>query len=292
MNTKTTYLSLLFAALLALASCAKNDNDGGPAAADVTLHFTNTFKETPIVLGDATSATATVNTSASGQEHHFAELKYVVSNIRLVTADGREIPYHSNDLDRGALVVDQAKPQTLTYVLHGIPAGEYRQLKFGLGVPVELNTLDEVRFPAFYAAAGANDTEMMWEWGTGYRFTKIEGFYGADHQPLSIHTGSTKGGDKDDPSTWNWEQGVDAYRDITLNLGTAAVVGASATEITIRADFDHLLSGTNTITLGGDNAKPDVIHTAKNMVLFVDNLGGDGTSGNAGMFSITEVVNR
>lgn len=289
MNTRTTYLPVLFAALLALASCAKNDNNGGATAADVTLHFTNTFKETPIVLGDATSTTATVNTSVSGQEHHFSELKYVVSNIRLVTADGREIPYHSDDLDQGALVVDQAKPQTLTYVLHGIPAGEYRQLKFGLGVPVNLNTLDEVRFPAFYAAAGANDTEMMWEWGTGYRFTKIEGFYGADHQPLSIHTGSTVTGTDGEPDTYT--QGVDAYRDITLDLSTAAIVGASAPRIAIRADFDHLLSGTNTITLGDDNAKPDV-HSAVNMLLFVDNLGGDGTSDKAGLFSITEVVNR
>lgn len=281
---KLTRYSLVFVALLALASCAKDDNN--PVANNVTLHFNNIFKNTIIVLGDAASSTATKNTSAEGQVHHFSELKYVISNIRLVKADGNEIPYNINDLDKGAMVVNHAKPQTLDYVLSNIPTGEYKQLKFGLGVKPELNTLDEARFPNFYAEAGANDTEMHWEWGTGYRFTKIEGFYGADHTQLSIHTGSTVEGEEG-----AYTQGVDAYRDITLDLGTHAVVGRNAPKITINADFDKLLSGkTNTITLGDGNATPSV-HTAANMVLFVDNLGGDGTSDIAGMFSIGSVEN-
>ena len=286
MNTKTIS-PLVFAALLAVAGCSKNDDS--PVAADVTLHFNNTFKGTTIVLGGADASNATVNTSANGQVHHFSELKYVISNIRLVKADGTEIPYHTNDLDKGATVVNQAKPQTLDYVLRDIPTGEYRQLKFGLGVKRELNTLDEVRFPAFYAAAGANDTEMMWEWGAGYRFTKIEGFYDTDHQPLSIHTGSTVTGTNGEPDTYT--QGVDAYRDITLHLGTPLVVGANRPEVAINADFDKLLSGkANTITLGEGNATPNT-HTATNMVLFVDNLGGDGISDISGIFSIENVAN-
>jgi|SRR5690606_37869464 len=275
---------LLSVVSLAAMSCSKDDDT--PVANNVTLHFNNTFKTETIVLGDATSSDATVNTSASGQEHRFSELKYVVSNIRLVKADGTEIPYNINDLDKGAAVVNQAKPQSLDYVLTNIPVGEYKELKFGLGVKTELNTLDEARFPNFYAAAGANDTEMHWEWGTGYRFTKIEGFYGADNKTLSIHTGSTVEGEEG-----AYTQGVDAYRDITLTLPNNAVVGSSAPRITITADFDKLLSGkTNTITLGDDNATPSV-HTAANMVLFVDNLGGDGSSDLSGMFSIGSVEN-
>ncbi|MFB2120509.1 MbnP family protein [Parapedobacter sp. 2B3] len=286
MNIRKTY-SLVFVALVALAACSKNDNN--PVANNITLHFNNTFKNTPIVLGEATSSTATVNTSAKGQVHHFSELKYVISNIRLVKADGNEIPYNISDLDKGATVVNHAKPQTLDYVLNNIPAGEYKQLKFGLGVKPELNTLDEARFPNFYAAAGANDTEMHWEWGTGYRFTKIEGFYDTDHKELSIHTGSTVEGTNGDPDTYT--QGVDAYRDITLTLPNNAVVGRNAPRVTINADFDKLLSGkTNTIALGDGNATPSV-HTAANMVLFVDNLGGEGSSDITGMFSVGGVQN-
>ena len=279
--------SLLFVTLSALVSCSKDDNN--PVANNIMLHFNNVFKNTIIVLGDATSPMATANTSAEGQVHHFSELKYVISNIRLIKADGSEIPYHINDLDKGATVVDHSKPQTLDYVLGNIPVGEYRQLKFGLGVKSELNTLDEARFPNFYAKAGANDTEMHWEWGTGYRFTKIEGFYDMDNKALSIHTGSTVAGTNGDPDSYT--QGVDAYRDITLTLPHNAVVGRNAPRITINADFEKLLSGkTNTITLGAGNATPSV-HTAANMVLFVDNLGGNGSSDISGMFSINRVEN-
>lgn len=296
MKKQPNYLSLsLF--LLVMVSCSK-DNDN-PVANNITLHFNNTFKNTTIVLGDATSSTATANTSAEGQIHHFSELKYVISNIRLIKADGIEIPYHINNLDQGATVVNQAKPQTLDYVLRNVPASEYKQIKFGLGVKPELNILDEARFPDFYAEAGANDTEMHWEWGAGYRFTKLEGFYDSDHKEISIHTGSTVEGTNGDPDTYT--QGVDAYRDITLTLPNHAIVGSNAPKITIKADFDKLLSGkTNTITLksktGGNshsddsNATPNVT-SAVQMVKFVDNLGGNGSSDITGIFSIGSVAN-
>jgi hypothetical protein len=279
---------LLSVAVLAFASCS---NDDEPAANNVTLEFNNTFKNTPIVLGNASSTAATVNTSAAGQLHHFSELKYVISNIRLIKEDGTEIPYNVNDLDKGATVIDQSKVATLSYVLSNIPSATYKQIKFGLGIKADQNTLNQVKFPNFYATAGANDTEMMWEWGTGYRFTKIEGFYDADNKEMSIHTGSTVEG-----TAPNYTQGVDAYRDITLNLTTNAVVGSNAPKIKIKADFDKLLSGkTNTITLStgtgmNNNATPN-IHTAVQMVKFVDNLGGNGTSDISGMFSVTSVEN-
>ncbi|WP_313492116.1 MbnP family protein [Sphingobacterium multivorum] len=281
---KNNAIKLLMISLV-MVSCSKSED----VANSVNLHFNNTFKNTTIVLGSADSPAATTNTSASGQLYQFSELKYVISNIRLIKADGSEIPYNVNDLDKGATVIDQAKAATLNYVLSNIPVGEYKQIKFGLGVKQEINTLDQLRFPVFYATAGANDTKMHWEWGTGYRFTKLEGFYGVDHKELSIHTGSTVNGTNGDESTY--KQGVDAYRDITLNLPSIVTVGKSIPQINIRADFDKLLSGkTNTITLGANNAIPS-IHSAVEMVKFVDNLGGNGSSDTAGMFTVEGVSN-
>ncbi|MGV0928685.1 MbnP family protein [Empedobacter sp. ULE_I145] len=279
---------LLLSALSFITLSCQND-DNSTVSNKVTLEFQNTFKNETIILGDAISSTATKNTSAEGQVHHFSELKYVISNIRLVKVDGAEIPYNINDLDKGATVIDQSKPSTLNYVLSNIPAGEYKRIKFGLGVKTDLNKLDQVRFPQFYASAGANDTQMHWEWGTGYRFTKIEGFYEDDNKQLSIHTGSTVEGTNGDSSSYT--QGVDAYREITLDLTTNANVGKNAPKIIIKADFDKLLSGkTTTIKLGTSNATPS-IHTAANMVQFVDNLGGNGTSDLSGAFSILKVEN-
>jgi len=287
MKKQTKNLLLLVSATM-LASCG-SDNEK-PIYGNLTLHFNNTFKNATIVLGDAGSSEATKNTSAAGQIHHFSELKYVISNIRLVKTSGEEVSYHVGDLDRGAVVIDQAKPQTLDFALADIPAGEYYAIKFGLGVKSDLNTLDEERFPKFYAEAGANDTKMMWEWGTGYRFVKIEGFYGADNAELSIHTGSTVEGTNGDPDSYT--QGVDAYRDVILALPNNAVVGGrNEPKITIKADFDKLLSGkANTIKLGPGNATPSV-HTAVNMLLFVDNLGGDGKEDSTGMFAVESVEN-
>ncbi|MEP3837127.1 MAG: MbnP family protein [Algibacter sp.] len=286
------YLLLSFSAL-AIISCS---NDNALVANNVTLEFNNTFGNETIVLGNATSTEATRNTSAEGQVHHFEELKYVISNIRLIKEDGTEIPYNVNDLDNGATVVNQAKTETLKYVLNDIPTADYSQIKFGLGVKTSLNTLDEVSFPNFYAAAGENDTQMHWEWGTGYRFTKIEGFYDTDNKTLSFHSGSTIDEDPDDTTGESFIQGVDAYRDITLNLPTMAIVGHSAPKIVIKADFNKFLSGdTHTITLVtteniSNNATPSA-HTATEMMKFVDNIGGTGDTNTTGMFSITNVEN-
>lgn len=277
---------LLSAVSLAFVSCSSDDD--APVANKVTLSFKNTFGDTEIVLSE------TENISDAGQVHRFSELKYVISNIRLVKADGTEIPYNVNDLDKGATVVNHANPSTLNYVMSNIPTGEYKQIKFGLGVRSDLNTLNQVSFPNFYATAGSNETEMMWEWGTGYRFTKIEGFYDTDNKQMSIHTGSTVEGTNGEESTYT--QGVDAYRNIVLDLPVNAVVGSKAPKINIKADFDKLLSGaSNSITLStgtgmGDNATPN-IHTAVQMVKFVDNIGGNGTTDNKGMFSVLNVEN-
>jgi len=214
----------------------------------------------------------------------------------LIKDGGNEVPYNINDLDKGATVIDQSKPTTLDYVLRNIPTGTYKTIKFGLGINSALNTLDQVRFPVFYANAGANDTKMMWEWGTGYRFTKIEGFYGVENKQLSIHSGSTIEGNEG-----AYTQGVNAYREITLDLAVNAIVGKNSPKITIKADFDKLLSGKiNTILLKSrvedgnhnddSNATPNVM-SALQMTKFIDNLGGNGTSDITGMFSIHEVQN-
>lgn len=288
MKNLKKYLLLTIMAV-GLISCSTDDDT--PVANNFSLEFKNTFGDAEIVLGGATSGTATKNTSEAGQIHHFSELKYVISGIRLIKADGTEVPYNVNDLDKGAIVVNHAKPETLNFVLNDIPSGEYSQIKFGLGVRSDLNVLDEARFPIFYAAAGANDTEMMWEWGTGYRFTKLEGFYDADNKEMSIHTGSTV--EEDDNG--NTIQGVDAYREISLTLSTNAIVGNAAPKVTIKADFDKLLSGDDIITLSSgtgmnNNATPN-IHTAVQMTRFVNNIGGDGLANFTGMFSILSVEN-
>src|SRR5690606_22862410 len=110
-----TFHKFIFLLLpFAMTACSKSDD---PAANNITLRVTKTFKDTPIIRGGPNAADATGHPSAAGQTHRFCELKYVISNIRLVKAGGSDVGYQADNLDLGATVVNQAKPQTLEYVL-------------------------------------------------------------------------------------------------------------------------------------------------------------------------------
>lgn len=281
----TSIILLIFS----LSACQNDENSTRISTTNFVLEFNNTFKGIPIVLGGVSEPLASVNTSVLGQEHQFNELKYVISNIRLIDASGREYEYFSNDLDKGAFIVDQSKPSSFTFFMTGIPTAEYIYLKFGLGVHKSLNILDQELFPEFYALAEQNDTEMMWDWGTGYRFTKIEGFYGKDRKELSIHTGSTV-----EEIEGEIVQGVDAYRDITLSIKHSTGSELESVHLFIEADLDFLLSNpASPIMLssiaGSDlNATPNV-HSALQMQRFINNIAPQQNMVGSGMFSLVKV---
>lgn len=266
---------------MTLTACRNNDdasekNNVTPEKNNVTLHFDNVVGNQALELGKTYTS--------NNQNITFNEVKYVISNISLVKADGTEVPYNIDNLDKGATVVNLADAKTFDYILTDIPAGNYKEIKLGLGVKKELNTLlDQEKFPKFFKLTGKNETKMHWEWGTGYRFTKIEGKYDNNTEDFSIHTGSTR---KNNIETDPFVPGVDAFREVTLSLPSNAIVGTKAPKITIKADFDKLLNGTNKITLLGNIP---TVHNTNNMIPIVDNLGGDGKDNKTGMFSVGKV---
>lgn len=273
---KSFKLMAIPALAFAMTLTACRNNDDAPEKNNVTLHFDNVVGNQALELGKSYNS--------NNQDITFNEVKYVISNISLVKADGKEVPYNIDNLDEGATVVNLADAKTFDYILTDIPAGNYKEIKLGLGVKKELNTLlDQEKFPKFFKLTGKNETKMHWEWGTGYRFTKIEGKYDNNTEDFSIHTGSTR---KNNIETDPFVPGVDAFREVTLSLPSNAVVGTKAPKITIKADFDKLLNGTNKITLLGNIP---TVHNTNNMIPIVDNLGGDGKDNKTGMFSVGKV---
>lgn len=273
---KSFKLMAIPALAFAMTLTACRNNDDTPEKNNVTLHFDNVVGNQALELGKSYNS--------NNQDITFNEVKYVISNISLVKADGKEVPYNIDNLDKGATVVNLADAKTFDYILTDIPAGNYKEIKLGLGVKKELNTLlDQEKFPKFFKLTGKNETKMHWEWGTGYRFTKIEGKYDNNTEDFSIHTGSTR---KNNIETDPFVPGVDAFREVTLSLPSNAVVGTKAPKITIKADFDKLLNGTNKITLLGNIPN---VHNTNNMIPIVDNLGGDGKDNKTGMFSVGKV---
>ena len=288
-------LLMAITTVAALSSCSKDDNnskqdekkpnselkDGGK----LSLQFENYVGTRKLTLGaDAASAEAY---TSNGQVLKFSEVKYIISNIRLIKTDNSVVSYNSDNLDTGAFILDQAKPTSLKLELSNLPTGQYKEIQFDYGIRKELNKLDEERFPKFYKAAEKNDTRMHWEWGNGYRFTKIEGFWGSQNKALSIHIGSTIK-DRDTKKI-----GVDASRNIKLPLAKEITIGNQNAEITIIADFDKLLNGTKKITLTENDSEDNPnhsatpsVHSALQMTDFVNNIAGDNQNNTTGMFKI------
>jgi len=299
-------LLMAITTVAALSSCSKKDdnnsNRGGNQSstngnAEVSLQFDNYVGTEKLALG--ASASAAKAYTSNRQTLKFSEVKYVITNVVLVKADGTKVPYHTEDLDKGGFLINQANTASLTPVLKNIPEGDYKGIEFGLGVKKELNNLKlQDRFPNFYRLTGQfKFAEIMhWEWANGYRFVKLEGWYSnptpgknkkGENLPaitdgeLSIHMGSAFKGTKligEDKKVKGIENEIlntdrDAFRFISLDFPkTLAVKNGATAKVTIKADFDKLINGTNKISLV---EKVPVIHSLNNMFPFLNNIGGN-----------------
>ena len=290
-------------AIAALSSCSKDNNTPQPAKPNpgqeekptpelqgngkITLQFENYVGEEKLTLGaDANAAKAY---TSNGQTLKFSEVKYVITNIVLVKADGTKVPYHTENLDKGGFLINQENTTSLTPILTELPEGDYKGIEFGLGVKKELNNLKlQDKFPNFYNLTGKFSFEsgkiMHWEWANGYRFVKLEGWYSnatATNDTLSIHMGSAFKGTKvvgEDKKVKEIKDEYlnvdrDAFRFISLDFPKTLSVKKGATaKVTIKADLDKLVNGTNKITLEG---KVPIVHSLNNMFPFLNNIGGN-----------------
>ena len=285
-------------AIAALSSCSKDNNTPQPdkptpelqGNGKNALQFENYVGEEKLTLGaDANAAKAY---TSNGQTLKFSEVKYVITNIVLVKADGTKVAYHTEDLDKGGFLINQENTASLSPILSEIPQGDYKGIEFGLGVKRELNNLSlQDKFPNFYRLTGSfKQAQIMhWEWANGYRFVKLEGWYSNPTPPgkdkegnplpaitdgeLSIHIGSAQKGKKADPNTWNANENRDAFRFISLDFPKPLSIKKNVTgKVTIKANFDKLVNGTNKISLTG---KIPTIHHLNAMFPFVNNIGGN-----------------
>ena len=300
---KTLLMAITTVAVL--SSCSKEDNNNNSTPAEdnntpakVSLQFDHYVGTEKLTLGtDPAGAKAY---TSYGQTLKFSEVKYVITNVVLVKADGSKVPYNIEDLDKGGFLINQADAASLSPVLNDIPEGDYKGIEFGLGVKKELNNLKlQDKFPNFYRLTGEfkHSGIMHWEWANGYRFVKLEGWYSNPTPPgkdkdgnplpaitdgeLSIHIGSAfkgtkvKGEDNKVKGIENETLNIDrdAFRFVSLDFPkNLSVKGGATAKVTIKADFDKLINGTNKISLNG---KIPVVHSLNNMFPFVNNIGGN-----------------
>lgn len=147
---------------LAFFSCNKDEEEEG--LAKVLLTFDPRYEGESIQPGDRFS-------EVHNYPVEFTSMKFYLSNIELVSGGEQkklsDIEIISLDDNRVVLEFE-------------VPSGSYSGVKFNLGVPSEMNGIEESNPDFMMSIFDANhplneDEGMYWNWNTGYRFFSFEG---------------------------------------------------------------------------------------------------------------------
>ena len=167
-----------FLIVLALAGC-------GRSTQSIEIPFVASFGELAI------------HCDGGAADQRLTDLRLYVSGPSLLTADGRAVPIALTpdgtwqrgelallDLENGNGACENGTREMNTVLRGSVPAGEFRALKFVVGVPFESNHADPLR-----AEAPLGDAAMHWHWRGGYKFLRA-GTRNGD-RGFWIHLGST-----------------------------------------------------------------------------------------------------
>lgn len=174
--SKTSKLptACLFALVLATAVAS-------PALAQaerkITVRFAATVGTEPFACGKSYDGIG-----ATGSRVTPSDFRFYVSDVELIDASGKFVPLkleqderwqHQNvallDFENRSGPCLTGTQETRDVVTGTVPAGNYRGLRFTLGVPFALNHAD-----ATIAPSPLNLTSLFWNWQAGYKFLRID----------------------------------------------------------------------------------------------------------------------
>ncbi len=210
--------------LLAITSCIYDDSI---SITDLNLEIANVINKTSIELKDGSYS------NKSNEVYSVSNLKYIISNIVLIKANGEEYRY---PIEKSYFLINEADKNSKKITLTDIEASEYTKIRFGLGVDQSNYPLNGVN--NFIPTAKEN--EMIWSWSAGYIFLKFEGKYnsvdGVD-KDFKLHIGS-HGTTQDN------------YKEVTISLSKAVTLSEEKTAtLTILADISKIFDSINTYSL-------------------------------------------
>lgn len=176
---------LLAVGLLYFSACDPVE----PAPEETTLHlnFAGKYGTEQLVLNQTYDFPGDMDLM-------YSTLLFYISDVRLVTVDDQEVVIKDVDMvnfyDHHANPATAAEGETIT--IADVPQGDYKGIRFGIGLPADLNATN----PADYAATHPmSRTEMYWDWRGTFIFSMIEGSVDTlqDGTPdvfLTYHSGS------------------------------------------------------------------------------------------------------
>ncbi len=186
-------MSLL--AAIAFSACGESEEtETKTDPIDITVNFS------ALVDGKDANCNTDYTVGTADTIAKLADARLFVSELELKNSDGTWVPLvlnsddwqHENvallDFEDGTgACKDSGSAETRKSVLGKIVPGEYTTLRFSLGVPFELNHIDNATAPA-----PLNTPGMYWVWQGGYKFARVDWLITDGDVPRSnIHLGST-----------------------------------------------------------------------------------------------------
>lgn len=171
MYFKNTLAALAVLATLVLPFSCDKDNDAvfGPNdKGSIILEFDNVVGSQNLQLNGPQTYT-----NANGDQFNVTLLNYYISNIKLKKSD-RTV--YTVPQDSCYFLVQESNAASREIELNNIPAGDYTEVTFMVGVDSLRNTMDlSKRTGILDPAAHSGDDNMYWSWNSGYIFFKMEG---------------------------------------------------------------------------------------------------------------------
>jgi len=135
----------------------------------------------------------------TGSAVQVTDFRFFASNVRLVRADGGEVPVKLAEdglwQTSGIALVDfedatgtcvNGTPETRHVIEGTAPAGDYVGVRFALGLPLDLNHREVTLQPS-----PLNLSRMFWSWNAGYKFMRLDLRSTGQPKGWMVHLGST-----------------------------------------------------------------------------------------------------
>jgi hypothetical protein len=205
--------------------------EGGPARLALSVEH---------VFGDAALALGTANVTASGLPVQISGLRYWLSNVVLIDAQGGQ-----HAVPAAYYLIEQTAANLRTTVtIEDVPAATYTALQFSVGVDADHNHSLDV-----FEGELSTEVDMHWSWNSGFIFLKLEGTLGqpGNKGPFLAHVGS-------DP----------LFQTQIAQLGALELAGGETGSVQLRVDLASIFNTIdvfqNTRIVGGPAGSPaDVV---------------------------------
>ncbi|MBT8327406.1 MAG: hypothetical protein KJP21_06765 [Bacteroidia bacterium] len=249
---KIKYISIFLLFAVAFSSCKDETSAPTPEPAEEVQEIS--FSVSNQANGEEIDFLNSTYTLPSSEEIIISRLAYILADFILVKDDNSEII-----LDDQYVLINPkfAAPK---FTLKNIPKGNYKSIKFSLGLDSSINHGDPSKYDVEHPLSPVNNS-LHWSWTGGYIFAAIEGKLKSDNSSFIFHLAGSQN-KLDYELTLPFEKKVNALR------------------ATMEMNFDEIFKNPETYSLANDGMGTHSTTDAVTTKLF----------GNMGdIFTITEI---